>query len=91
MIEKKCRTCKVEKLLSEFAKQKDGKGGVRGTCKECRKKYNNVYYRNNSVKIKKQSTDYANKFIIHANPSIFILLVFEDYKVHPLRYSCWIR
>jgi len=61
MIEKKCRICKAEKLLSEFATQKGGKGGVRGTCKECRKEYNKVYYRNNSVKIKKQSIDYRKE------------------------------
>lgn len=32
---KKCRSCKIEKPLSEFRADKKGKLGVRGSCKEC--------------------------------------------------------
>lgn len=42
---KKCKTCKEEKPVDRFAKNKTSKGGTYNTCKDCinqtnRKKYN---------------------------------------------------
>lgn len=39
MLTKICTKCDKEKELLEFHKQKDGKFGVRGDCKECMKNY----------------------------------------------------
>jgi len=36
ILNKICSKCGVEKDLSEFAKAKTGKFGIRGDCKECR-------------------------------------------------------
>jgi hypothetical protein len=60
-----CKTCKVEKPLSEFHKQPGGKFGVRTSCALCATKksihYNNnhkeeikQYYLNNKEKLLKQ-------------------------------------
>lgn len=35
-MQKKCKTCKINKLLSEYDKCKSGKYGVQAHCKECR-------------------------------------------------------
>lgn len=37
--QKRCSKCGVEKLLSEFRKQKNGRLGVRADCKMCNKLY----------------------------------------------------
>jgi|TARA_R110002012_G_scaffold22893_6_gene78309 hypothetical protein len=36
---KTCRTCKIEKLFTEFYKDKRAKDGYKGECKECCKRY----------------------------------------------------
>lgn len=57
-MKKTCKTCGIEKDISEFHKQKSGKYGVMGRCKECRKKHNANYYKNNTDRIKKATSQY---------------------------------
>jgi len=40
---KKCKSCGIDKQVSDFAKCKTGKLGVRGTCKKCRSDYMSGY------------------------------------------------
>jgi len=44
---KKCNTCKLEKNLDEFHKDKKGSGGVGGKCKVCKKIHGEKYYYDN--------------------------------------------
>ena len=53
-MKKTCTKCRIEKDVSEFHKQKNGKYGVRGDCKDCVKKY----YKENKEKISKQKKEY---------------------------------
>ena len=48
---------------ANFTRQKKGKYGLRGQCKECQKKYNNRYCKNNKEKIAEQHKQWreANK------------------------------
>ena len=49
---KKCRTCNIEKELTEFYKKKHAKDGLRGDCKSCLKEYKKKYNQANKDKIK---------------------------------------
>jgi len=40
---KRCGKCKEWKSLSEFGKSSSNKDGLRNTCRECRKKYNQAH------------------------------------------------
>ncbi len=53
-----CTKCGKEKELSEFHKQKDGKFGVRGDCKSCRKEY----YKDYSKNYRKNNKDYFKNY-----------------------------
>lgn len=44
---KKCSTCKIEKLLKEFNKNKTKKDGLSTFCRECSCNHNKKYYRCN--------------------------------------------
>ncbi len=48
MKNKKCRTCGKIKPTSEYYKDKINKDGLRGSCKECGKKYNKLWRINNT-------------------------------------------
>lgn len=52
MLKKKCRECKTNKNISNFAKHSSGKYGVRTVCKECNKKISKVYREKNKDKIR---------------------------------------
>ena len=52
-----CTKCKKEKLVSEFYKSKDHKGGFYTACKECAKQYQ----LNHKEKLKKQCKDWYKK------------------------------
>ena len=74
---KKCITCKIEKDLSKFSKNKRAKDGLNYTCKSCKneklKKWREAniehekqYYQNNKERIKEYRKQYrkANKELI---------------------------
>lgn len=44
---KRCPTCKQEKELDKFSKDRKRKGGVNGKCKECQNKYYKEYRKKN--------------------------------------------
>lgn len=44
---KTCYTCKSEKPVSEFQKRSSSKDGFAGTCKECKRSYDNSHYKAN--------------------------------------------
>lgn len=56
-----CCKCKIEKYLSEFYKQKDGKFGVRPECIECSKKKVLLWYKNNNLISNIHSQNYYKK------------------------------
>lgn len=56
-----CTKCKKEKDLSEFYKEKLGKQGLRGDCKECVKKYKIKHYQKYKKRINKQKKQYKDK------------------------------
>jgi hypothetical protein len=67
-----CSTCKEEKSLDKFTKNKNGKLGVHNQCKECRKKeyqknkkhkfeYQKKYVKENKERIKKTKKEYYEK------------------------------
>ena len=43
---KKCSTCFIKKSIKEFAKESNGKFGVRGNCKKCNSKRVSKYNKN---------------------------------------------
>jgi uncharacterized protein YdiU (UPF0061 family) len=51
-----CTKCNTEKPLDNFAKDKNGKYGVKSKCKECIKNYMTGYNVNNQDKIKEYNT-----------------------------------
>ena len=52
---KKCTKCKVEKDLSEFAKDKYNPDGLTYRCKECRNVHYNDFYKKNPEKQKQKN------------------------------------
>lgn len=52
-----CTKCSVEKLLSEFSKDKSKKNGIYPACKECI----NKIHRKNRIKIAKQNSEYHKR------------------------------
>lgn len=44
-IYKTCSTCKISKLTNEFSKRKTSKDGLNNQCKNCVKKYQKEYYK----------------------------------------------
>lgn len=60
---KTCRTCKIEKPISKFNKDKTKKYGVGGECKECAKVASRKYYYANTDSIKRRVTCYSNNYI----------------------------
>ena len=57
---KKCKTCKIEKELNQFNKDKSAKDGLKYSCRECTKKKYNIYYENNKLKEIQRQTNYQN-------------------------------
>ena len=57
---KKCTKCGIEKLLSDFGTRKRNSTGKRGTCKDCEKKYRDVFLSNpiNKSKYNKYAMQY---------------------------------
>ena len=64
---KLCHTCKIEKQLSDFHKNKTRKFGVSDYCKECQNKVDRKNYKKNKDKIKKRKKELYNQ-----NPQKYI-------------------
>ena len=60
---KKCAKCKVEKEITEFFKDKQRKGGLYPSCKECGKEYYKEYHKENKDKIKEYYKENKDKII----------------------------
>ena len=56
-----CKVCKIEKDYTEFHKSKFCGGGVRNTCKLCRREEKKEYLSRDYVKAK-QHQNYLNNF-----------------------------
>lgn len=61
---KKCYTCKIEKDLSMFYKDKNKKCGISGECKDCSKKYSAEYRLRNLEYFKEYGLKYRSELII---------------------------
>lgn len=57
---KKCSSCKIEKNIDEFSKDKNKKDGLQHKCKLCNKEYFNKYYDNNKNYLLNKFKDYRN-------------------------------
>jgi hypothetical protein len=57
-ITKRCGTCKIEKPLSEFHKNKRNKDGLSYHCKSCKKQKDNERYHDNKENIKLYNQNY---------------------------------
>jgi hypothetical protein len=58
---KKCCECNIDKILNNFAKNKNSKDGLNNRCRECCKNRNKKRYDNNKEKIKNQTKNYYQK------------------------------
>jgi len=58
---KKCTKCKVDKEITEFFKDKQRKGGLYPSCKECGKEYHKEYNKKNKDKIIEHKKEYYKK------------------------------
>lgn len=59
MEKKKCTKCKIEKELTEYHKHKNGKNGLRATCKVCNKIEHQLWVDNNRDKTRANSAKFA--------------------------------
>lgn len=60
---KTCRTCKIEKPISKFNKDKTKKYGVGGECKPCASNTTHEYYLKHKDTIKKQVSIYRKSYV----------------------------
>lgn len=58
MLTKICSTCKVEKIIDDYYKQKSGKYGVKSVCKFCCHQYRVQVYKDN----KDGAIEYSHKY-----------------------------
>jgi len=58
---KVCTKCKIEKALDSFHKDANGYLGRKSSCKDCKKKYNQDRYSENSEKYMSYTRDYYKK------------------------------
>lgn len=66
---KKCTKCKIEKELSEFAKDKYNPDGLTYRCKKCRNLHYNIYYKENPNKQKeKNDSQKENRKMFYSSP-----------------------
>lgn len=73
---KKCTTCKDNKNLTEFNKNKRKKDGYSNVCRDCNKKYSQKYY-NNNKDIQLESVRKRAKVIITENRKKYFQLLSE--------------
>jgi hypothetical protein len=53
---KKCTTCKIEQLLSEYRKDASRSNGIHPTCNNCNKEIQRRWYKNNKEKARENSS-----------------------------------
>lgn len=58
---KTCRVCGETKLLSEFVKNKQSRGGYTHRCKDCEKLWRQEYYKNNTEHITARNENYRKE------------------------------
>jgi len=58
---KTCSKCKLELSIDSFNKDKTKKDGLTSSCKECKRKVDNNYFKNNEEKIKRYYEDNKEK------------------------------
>lgn len=56
-----CYTCKQEKSVGEFSKDKSKKDGLENKCKQCGKQKNKIYRQENPEKVLKRHKKYRQK------------------------------
>lgn len=55
LISKTCSTCKNDKPVSEFYRDKSKKDGLTAMCVQCRRSYEKKYYQDNAEKLRERS------------------------------------
>ena len=48
---KTCNMCKIEKVESDFNKNKSSKDGLRHYCRECQRNMSDTYHQNNMAEL----------------------------------------
>ncbi len=59
--ELECGTCKIVKPIECFPRRKDTELGIRKNCKDCRKQYNNEFFKTNYDELRKYHNDYRKQ------------------------------
>jgi hypothetical protein len=72
-IKKKCASCKIEKLLKDFAKDKYSKDGLTYSCKRCRNDKYNQRAKENPEKIKEKNKKQTQNRYNYYNSEIGII------------------
>lgn len=62
MENKKCNRCKEIKPIENFCKTKSNNYGLSTWCKECRKEYYKIYYKNNLEKLNRNHAKYFKEY-----------------------------
>lgn len=63
---KRCQTCKIEKPLDMFIKNRSTKDGYQGYCKECEIVHKHNFYRNHPNRLHEYYVKHKNKRIKYA-------------------------
>jgi len=80
-----CKVCKIEKQYSEFHKSKHSLGGVRTTCKECRKEEKKEYNTRDYVIEKNKRKYQENKESIRKRLKIYYWTLTSQYHEYKKR------
>lgn len=80
-----CKICKIEKKYSEYHKSKHSFGGVRTTCKECRKKEKKEYLARDYVIEKNKRKYQENKESIRERLKIYYWTLTSQYHEYKKR------
>lgn len=75
---KTCIVCKLEKLNSQFNKNKNHKDGLSKFCRDCGKSFNKTYYENNKRKSHDKRNDYRKK-----QRELCKKIIWDHLKSHP--------
>lgn len=65
---KVCVHCKMNVPYSDFHKKKSNKDGYDGRCKDCKRKYNNLWYEKNKDHVREYNKSYIRK--VRTDPRI---------------------